>query len=151
METGTAKKKLTLGFINDKSPIADIICNDLTNLGFEILYRSEYIDDGITQLSALKSLPEVCIIDLDFYNKNVLAELRKLHTKYPSIKLIAFSEKDSEQAVKPLLEIGFAGYLLIGSDADDFKKAIEEVSNGGKYFSAGVAKIIQEYFGRKSL
>ena len=146
METGTAQKKPTIGFINDKSPIADIICNDLTNLGFEILYRSEHIEDGITQLSALKSLPEVCIIDLDFYDKNVLAQLRELHTKYPSIKLIAFSEKDSEQAVKPLLEIGFAGYLLIGSDADDFKKAIEGISIGGRCFSMGVAKIAQEYF-----
>ncbi|WP_447951662.1 DNA-binding response regulator [Chryseobacterium koreense] len=146
METGTAQKKLTIGFINDKSPIADIICNDLTNLGFEILYRSEHIEDGITQLSALKSLPEVCIIDLDFYDKNVLAELRELHTKYPSIKLIAFSEKDSEQAVKPLLEIGFSGYLLIGSDADDFKKAIKVMSGGGRYFSAGVYEIVKEYY-----
>lgn len=138
----------TLAFINDKSPIIDIICNDLTDLGFETLYRSEHIEDGITQLSALEKLPTVCIIDLDFYDKNVLAELQELHTKYPSMKLIAFSDKDSEQSVKPLLEIGFAGYLLIGSDADDFRKAIEGVSNGGRYFSVGVAKIAQEYFGK---
>lgn len=142
------KPKQTLAFIHDKSPIVDIICNDLSALGFEILYRSEHIEDGITQLSALKSLPEVCIIDLDFYDKNVLAGLQELRTKYPSIKLIAFSDKDSEQAVKPLLEIGFSSYLLIGSDADDFKKAIEGVSGGGRYFSVGVAAIAQEYFGR---
>ncbi|SEH63622.1 hypothetical protein SAMN02927937_00610 [Paenimyroides aquimaris] len=146
METVNTSQQ-TLAFIHDKSPIADIICNDLTDLEFEILYRSEHIGNGITQLSALKSLPEVCIIDLDFYDKNVLAELQELHTKYPSMKLIAFSDRDSEQAVKPLLEIGFAGYLLIGSDADDFKKAIEGVANGGRYFSVGVADIAQEYFG----
>ena len=141
------KAQQTLVFINDKSPILDSISNDLTDLGFEVLYRSEHIGDGIIQLSALKSLPEVCIIDLDFYDKNVLAGLQELRTKYPSIKLIAFSDKDSEQAVKPLLEMGFSGYLLIGSDADDFKKAIEGVSGGGRYFSVGVAKIVQEYFG----
>ncbi|ADY52104.1 response regulator receiver protein [Pseudopedobacter saltans DSM 12145] len=146
METGTAQKKITLGFINDKNPIADIVCDDLTNLGFEILYRSEHIEDGITQLSALKSLPQVCIIDLDFYDSNVLTELRKLRKKYPSVKLIAFSEKDSEQSVKTLLNIGFEGYLLIGSDTDDFKKAIDVVTNSGRYFSVGIAKIAQEYF-----
>lgn len=145
MET-TNKTKQTLAFIHDKSPIVDIICNDLIDLGFEILSRSEHIEDGITQLFSLKSLPEVCIIDLDFYDKNVLAELQELRTKYPTIKLIAFSDKDSEQAVKSLLEIGFAGYLLFGSDADDLKKAIEVVSNDGRYFSVGVAKIAQEYF-----
>ncbi|PZP39720.1 MAG: histidine kinase, partial [Pseudopedobacter saltans] len=65
------------------------------------------------------------------------------------VKLIAFSDKDSEKAVKPLLEIGFVGYLLIGSDTDDFKKAIDTVANNGRYFSMGVAKIAQEYFGNK--
>lgn len=146
MDNVSTLKKNSVAFINDKSPIADIICNDLTNLGFDILYSSEHIKNGITQLSALKSLPEVCIIYLDFHDKNVLAELRELHTKYPSIKLIAFSEEDSEQAVKPLLEIGFSGYLLIDSDADDFKKAIEGVSIGGRYFSMGITEIAQEYF-----
>lgn len=143
------KTEQTLAFIHDKSPIIDIICNNLTDLGFEILYRSEHIEDGITQLSALKSLPKVCIIDLDFYDMNVLAELQELRTKYPTIKLIAHSDRDTEKVVKPLLEIGFAAYLLIGSDADDFKKAIEGVSNGGRYFSVGVAKIAEEYFGSK--
>ena len=78
-----------------------------------------------------------------------MAELQELRTKYPSIKLIAHSDIDTEKAIKPLLEIGFDSYLLIGSDADDFKKAIEGVSNGGGYFSVGVAKIAQEYFGNK--
>ena len=148
MET-TNKPEKTLAFINDKSPILDAVCNDLTNLGFEVLYRSEHIEDGITQLSALEKLPNVCIIDLDFYERNVLEQLRELKAKYPNIKLIAHSDMDTEKAVKPLLEIGFAGYLLIGSDANDFKKAIEGVSNGKKYFSVGVAEIAQEYFSNK--
>jgi DNA-binding NarL/FixJ family response regulator len=78
-----------------------------------------------------------------------LADLQELHKQYPSIKLIAHSDRDTEKAVKPLLEMGFAGYLLIGSDRDDFIKAIDGVTNGGRYFSVGVAKIVQEYFGNK--
>ena len=86
------------------------------------------------------------MIDLDFYGKNVLAQLQKLRIQYPTIKLIAHSDIDAEKAVKPLLEIGFSGYLFIGSDADDFRKAVEVVVNDGRYFSMGVAKIAQEYF-----
>lgn len=146
METGTAQKKITLAFINDKSPILDLTCNDLAASGIEVSFRSENIEDGLSQLSALKTLPNVCIIDLDFYNKNVLAQLQELRTQYPTIKLIAHSDIDAEKAVKSLLEIGFAGYLLIGSDVDDFKKAIDVVTNGDRYFSVGVAEITQEYF-----
>ena len=125
METGTAQQRKTLAFINDNSPILDLTCDNLVASGLEVLFRSENIEDGLSQLSALKELPKVCIIDLDFYNKNVLEQLQKLRTQYPTIKLIAHSDIDTEKTVKSLLEIGFAGYLLIGSDADDFRKAIE--------------------------
>ena len=125
METGTAQQRITLAFINDNSPILDLNCDNLVASGLEVLFRSENIEDGLSQLSALKELPKVCIIDLDFYNKNVLVQLQKLRTQYPTIKLIAHSDIDTEKTVKSLLEIGFAGYLLIGIDADDFRKAIE--------------------------
>ncbi|CAI9686771.1 hypothetical protein EAVNVH72_03484 [Elizabethkingia anophelis] len=139
--------KTTIAFINDKSPITDAICNDLVASGTKVLFRSVNIEDGLLQLSALKELPKVCIINLDFYDRNVLAQLRELRAKYPGIKLIAHSDIDADETVKALLEIGFESYLLIGSDTDDFKKAIEGVSNGGRYFSVGVTKIVQEYFG----
>ena len=94
------------------------------------MFRSENIEDGLSQLSALKDLPTVCIIDLNFYDKNVLKQLQELRAKYPALKLIAHSDIDEEKTIKIILAIGFSGYLLIGSDADDFKKAIESVSNG---------------------
>ena len=130
METGTAQQKITLSFMNDKSPILDLICNDLVASGIEVLFRSENIEDGLSQLSALKDLPTVCIIDLNFYDKNVLKQLQELRAKYPALKLIAHSDIDEEETVKTILEIGFSRYLLIGSDVNDFKKAIEGVFNG---------------------
>jgi len=149
METVKTPEQISIAFINDKSPIVDNICNDLTTLGIEIIFRSENLKNGLSQLSALKEFPKVCIIDLDFYDKNVLLQLQELRAEYPSIKLIAHSDNDSEKAVKSLLELGFDGYLLIGSDTDDFKKAIEGVYNNKRYFSVGVAKTVQEYFSNK--
>ena len=108
----------------------NIECDNLVASGLEVLFRSENIEDGLSQLSTLKELPTVCIIDLDFYDKNVLKQLQEFIKKYPAIKLIAHSDIDEEETVKIILAIGFSGYLLIGSDADDFKKAIESVSNG---------------------
>ena len=128
METGTAQKKITLAFINDKSPILDFICKDLIASGTEVLFRSESMEDGLSQLSSLNELPKICIIDLDFYDKNILSQLQKLRVLFPTIKLIAHSDVDTEKTIKALLKIGFAGYLLIGSDVEDFKKAIEGVT-----------------------
>lgn len=128
METDTKLNKITLAFINDKSPILDVICNNLIASEFDVLFRSESIEDGLSQLSALNKLPKVCIIDLDFYDKNVLAQLQDLKTQFPTLKLIAHSDVDEEKTVTALLKIGFSSHLIIGSDVDDFRKAIEVVT-----------------------
>ncbi len=146
METANNLDQTSIAFINDKSPILDLTNNDLVASGINVLFRSENIEDGISQLSSLKTLPKVFIIDLDFHDMIVLTQLRELRTKYPNIKLIAYSDIDVDKTVKAVLEIGFESYLLIGSDTDDFKKAIEVIINGGRYFSVGIAKIAQEYF-----
>ena len=124
METCTSQQKITLAFINDKSPILNGICQDLVASGTEVLFRSESIEDGLSQLFSLNELPYVCIIDLDFYDKNVLTQLQELRTKYPTIKLIAHSDIDDEKVGKAILNIGFSSYLLVGSDTMDFKKLI---------------------------
>ena len=82
METGTAQQKITLSFMNDKSPILDLICNDLVASGIEVLFRSENIEDGLSQLSPLQDLPTVCIIYINFYYNNVLKQLQELTAKY---------------------------------------------------------------------
>ncbi len=127
METGTPQQKTTLALINDKSPILDLIYKDLVASGIEVMIRSENIEAGLSQLSALKELLNICIIDLDFYDKNVLTQLQELRKQYPTIKLIAHSEIDDEKIGRALLDIGFSSYLLIGSDIIDFKKAIFSV------------------------
>ncbi|RDC58097.1 DNA-binding response regulator [Pedobacter chinensis] len=149
MNTVNNPEQTNIAFINDKSPILDLTSNDLVASGINVLFRSESIEDGLSQLSALKTLPKACIIDLDFHDKNVLAQLRELKSKYPNIKLIAHSDIDTDETVKSLLGIGFENYLLIGSDADDFKTAIEGVINDKRYFSVGVSKIAHEYFDNK--
>ncbi|MGJ1314876.1 DNA-binding response regulator [Sphingobacterium multivorum] len=129
METDTKLNKITLAFVNDKSPILDVIYNDLIASEFEILFRSESIENGLSQLSALKELPKVCIIDLDFYDKNLLVQLHGLKTQFPTIKLIAHNDIDNEKVGRALLDMGFSTYLLIGSDVDDFRKAIDKAAN----------------------
>ena len=127
METVNNLDQTSIAFINDKSPILDLTNNDLVASGINVLFRSENIEDGLSQLSALKDLPTVCIIDINFYDKNVLKQLQELRAKYPALKLIAHSDIDEEETIKIILAIGFASYLLIGSDADDLKKAIDPI------------------------
>lgn len=146
MDTVKNFKSSRIAFINDGSVIIDHICDELIDAGSTVIFRSKNIQDGLSQLSIARKAPEVCIMDLDFYDENILAQLRELKTSYPELKLIAHSDIDTEKTITSLLAIGIDGYLLLGSDPEDFKNAITGVLNNKKYFSTGVAKIAQKYF-----
>lgn len=124
MDTDTKQDKVSIAFINDKSPIIDKICTDLLSAKFEILFQTENIENAISELEVIKKLPEICIIDLDFYDKSILKQLQKLRNLYPTIQLIAHSDIDDEKIAKDIIGIGFLSYFLLGTDIDDLKKAL---------------------------
>lgn len=119
--------RTTIAFINDKSPVIDLIHNDLIASGVGVIFRSDNIMEGNNQLSSLKMLPDICIIDLDFYDKGVMKQVRELRRQFPTLKLIAHSDIDDENIINKLSGLGFLKYVLIG---EDIKKAINGVVNG---------------------
>ena len=126
METKNINRVAT-AFINDKSPVMDSINDDLLSSGVDVVFRSDNVADGNNQLSSLTTLPDICIIDLDFSDKGIMKQLRELRNQYPTLKLIAHSDTDDEKIIKKLWELGFSKYVLIGND---MKKAIDGVVNG---------------------
>ncbi len=126
METKNMNRVAT-AFINDKSPVMDLIHDDLLSSGVDVVFCSDNVADGNNQLSSLTTLPDICIIDLDFSDEGIMKQLRELRSRYPTLKLIAHSDTDDEKIIKELWEIGFSKYVLIGND---MKKAIDDVVNG---------------------
>lgn len=126
METKSINR-ITIAFINDKSPVMDLMHDDLVASGVDVVFRSDNIVDGNNQLSLLKTLPNICIIDLDFFDKSIMKQLWELRSQYPTLKLIAHSDMDDEKILKQLFGLGFSKYVLIGND---MKKAINGVVNG---------------------
>lgn len=96
METKNINR-ITTAFINDKSPNMDLIHNDLITSDVSVIFRSDNITEENNELSSLKKLPAVCIIDLDFHDKGVMKQLRELRSQYPTMKLIAHSDIDDKE------------------------------------------------------
>lgn len=126
METKNISR-ITTAFINDKSPVMDLIHDDLVASGVDVVFRSDNVADGNNHLSSLTTLPNICIIDLDFSDKDIMKQIRELRCQYPTLKLIAQSDMDDEKIIRELAELGFSKYVLIGSD---MKKTIDGVVNG---------------------
>ena len=76
METVIGPTQIDIAFINDKSPLLDLTCNALLASGIDVLFRSGNIEDGLSRLSALTELPQVCVVDLDFDDIDVLHHIQ---------------------------------------------------------------------------
>jgi len=126
METKNINR-ITTAFINDKSPVMDLINEDFLSSGIDVVFRSNNIAEGNNQLSSLTTLPDICIVDLDFSDKNIIKQLRELRDQYPTLKLLVHSDIDNENIIKELSGLGFLKYVLIG---DDVKKAVDGLVNG---------------------
>src|SRR5690606_36818001 len=121
METKNINR-ITTAFINDKSPVMDLINEDFLSSGIDVVFRSNNIAEGNNQLSSLTTLPDICIVDLDFSDKNIIKQLRELRDQYPTLKLLVHSDIDNQNIIKELSGLGFLKYVLI---ADDVKKAVD--------------------------
>ena len=75
---------------------------------------------------------------------------KEVSKKYPSIKVIAFSQYDEKRFVKQVLKSGASGYMLKNTPAPEFVKAIKMVFNGGMYLSPGLPNIFDEKPKRRS-
>jgi DNA-binding NarL/FixJ family response regulator len=84
-------------------------------------------------------LPDIAIIDINMPIMNGYNTIKALTEKYPSVKAIAYSMFSSEESLLLLLLVGARSFLHKGDDLYSIKKAVQEVSTKGYFFTDGSA------------
>lgn len=99
--------------------------------------------DGLEALVLIEELkPDLLILDIRMPNLNGIEVVEQLRNKGDSVKIIMLSMHESEEYVLKSIQAGADGYLLKGSSKEEFLKAVQTVSNGGKYFSGDISSIL---------
>ena len=68
--------------------------------------------------------------------------VEKLRSQNNLVKIVMLSMHESEEYVLKSIKAGADGYLLKGSSKEEFLKALNTVSEGGKYFSGDISSIL---------
>lgn len=89
-----------------------------------------------------EKLPDLAIIDVKMPVMNGIEAVAKIVEAGYKTKTIVLSMHDSEEYVLKSIEAGAYGYLLKDTSKEEFIKAIYNVHNGEKYFSADISKIV---------
>ncbi|HEY6142949.1 MAG TPA: response regulator transcription factor [Flavobacterium sp.] len=104
------------------------------------------VGEGTDGLEALKIVetekPDLLILDIRMPNLTGIEVVEKLRAQGNLVKIIMLSMHESEEYVLKSIKAGADGYLLKGSSKEEFLKAVQTVSNGGKYFSGDISSIL---------
>jgi len=108
--------------------------------------KIEVVGEATDGLEALKSVeinqPDLLILDIRMPNMTGIEVVEKLRSQNNFVKIVMLSMHESEEYVLKSIKAGADGYLLKGSSKDEFLKALNTVSEGGKYFSGDISSIL---------
>lgn len=102
---------------------------------FEVLFDVDNGKQMIDKLSEVKSLPDICILDINMPELNGYDTAKGIATNYPDIRVLALSMYDNEQNIIRMIRNGASGYMLKDSNPEELKKALIEIYETGFYQS----------------
>ncbi len=92
--------------------------------------------NGKIFLDALDTLqPDIVLMDIDMPIVNGIQATKIAVKRFPEIKVIVLSMKYDEKYYVDMIEAGAKGFILKSSGAEELKNAVEQVFQGGAYFS----------------
>lgn len=112
----------------------------LERQGFDVTCEAA---NGLQALQmAMKSQPDVAIIDISMPLLNGIDAARELKKSAPKTKVILLTKHEEDHYVTEALRAGVCGYVLKSQVATDLMHAIEEVRRGSVYLSPAVSRAV---------
>lgn len=129
-------------------PIKILVADDhkIFREGLKLMFRKSQkirlvgeAADGKEAIDIAEQLnPDVILMDIEMPVMNGVEATRELNKNHPGIGIIALSSYNEPIRIKTMLESGARGYLLKDADEREVQSAVEEIHNGGSYYSAGI-------------
>jgi DNA-binding NarL/FixJ family response regulator len=110
-----------------------------------------FADGNHWERAIMQSEPDVVLMDIEMPGINGIEVTRKMHEKYPDIRiLIQTVFKDTDKIFNSLCA-GASGYMLKNDSLSKQLEAINEVYNGGAPMSSSIAKKVLAFFSSKNV
>jgi DNA-binding NarL/FixJ family response regulator len=88
---------------------------------------------------------DLVLLDISMPDKSGLEVLKELKRKRPDLQVLILSIHGEEQYAIRALKAGAAGYLTKKSVQDELIKAVQKISQGGKYITSSLAEKMASY------
>ncbi len=100
--------------------------------------------EAMQQVSALA--PDIVLMEVVMRRLNGIEATRQIVSKFPHIKVIAYSTYSRKHYIDGMLSAGASAYLLKQSDPKELPQAIREVMRGNMFLSNAITgQVLQAY------
>ena len=120
-----------------------------------ILKKSEEIEvvaeaaDGHEAVEkALKSKPDVVVVDVSMPRLSGIEAARRIHEALPATRILVLTMHDDEEYILRMVRAGVSGYLLKDGAASELLAGIRAVKSGKTFFGPHATKALADAFQR---
>lgn len=110
----------------------------------EVILEAENGKDLLEQLSQMKDLPDILLLDLKMPEMNGIETAKVLQKDYPTLKTIVLSTHFSRAFIINMVELSAVAYLPKNSLPSEVIETIDAVFKNGFYYNSEVLAIIRE-------
>lgn len=116
----------------------------------EIVYEASNGQEALDGVASLR--PDILITDISMPILSGIEVASAISEKYPETKVLILSMHMEPEYILKGFEAGVMGYLLKDSDQAELYEAIETISEGRKYLTKNVSKVLAQSMvrGKKS-
>jgi DNA-binding NarL/FixJ family response regulator len=109
-------------------------------------------EDGRSAVEQAEKLsPDVLVMDMSMPNLNGIEATRQIIENNPGTKIIILSMHSDKKIVKDALQAGISGYVLKSHIFNEMLRALEIVTEGGKYLSPQITDVVINGYLSKSV
>lgn len=124
---------ITLCIVEDHAALSDGLKIYLEQHNdFKVLSCNQSGHDLLQELKTVQ--PQILITDISMPDMDGYELCRRVKTHYPSLKVVALSMFETENAVQEMLACGADGYVLKSSPLTILKEALIEVSKNSTFY-----------------
>jgi two-component system invasion response regulator UvrY len=130
------QSKINIAIADDHTVMRNGLAELIKTLGkYEIIIQAGNGSELLEQLGKAKTLPDICIVDINMPELNGYETTIALKEQYPSIHVLALSMHDNEFSIVKMLRNGAKGFLYKGAGPEELSEALHTISSGAYFHS----------------
>lgn len=120
--------------IDDHVLLRNGLANLVKDLGYGVLFEADNGKDFINKLKP-KFLPDIVLLDINMPEMDGYETAAWLKKYHPTVKVLALSMNDNENAIIQMLKAGAVGYILKDTDPGELNAALISLIKKGFYYN----------------